>query len=167
MTGKDSDRGRRIPPDSCESRKLMATLGGMWPRASLDHTSSGGFPPPRDGSVPVFLFILLLFESRPFRYFRLNISFVHVCVISCNYDRVGIEITKICIIIVIDVSCMQETIRTGAGDLPRSEMNQGSFGPFLREVAERPRIPPGFKAISLIASDRSLESGVLMFESYH
>ncbi|PKI73413.1 hypothetical protein CRG98_006183 [Punica granatum] len=48
MTGKDPNWGRRNPPDSCESWKLIATLGGMWPRAPLDHTSPGCFPPPRD-----------------------------------------------------------------------------------------------------------------------
>ncbi|PKI36930.1 hypothetical protein CRG98_042679 [Punica granatum] len=166
MTGKDSGRGRRNPPDSCESRKLTATLGRKWPRASMDHTGPGGFPLPRDGSVPVFLLISLLFESRPSRYFRLNTSLMHIYVISCNHSRVGIKMTRKCVTITINVLCMQGMIRNGAGDRSKLETSQGSLGFFLWEVAESPPTPSEFKPTSLVISNHSLELDVLMLGSY-
>ncbi|PKI66604.1 hypothetical protein CRG98_013013 [Punica granatum] len=47
--GSRLNRGRRSLPDSREPWKFTAFLGGIGPRASLDHTSLGGFLPPRDG----------------------------------------------------------------------------------------------------------------------
>ncbi|PKI73790.1 hypothetical protein CRG98_005823 [Punica granatum] len=61
---------------------------------------------------------------------------------------------------------LPQTIRIGAGDRSKFETSQGPLGSFLREVAESSRTPPGFKATSLVVSDRSLELGVLMFGSY-